>query len=426
MPSLSLCSRLAPERGGLIVGRMATMQYRLPANLDIFGNLQKVQAQQTAQRVRANDEAVFRGRMQAEQAAFDGKRRMAESMELARAHGDALARKGAAMTDGMHQRQRLRFDEMVGEMPARKSMLFTHPGQMSEADNQLRNHYLDMGLNPDNPSEVLTSSMGFGDVGAARRNFAMINAPFFKPGERRLSHSEGSAAVLGAVKNGSEFLDPNDPKWHTVTKKFWADSVAPLRTRNGRPEFVVPTAESFRDLNGYDPFDTPERQAQGMRENIGRERARYNFESGIYRENLRRMGANMRNERRISSGGTIKTGGREYQTPMGGGPMFDATPAVEEAMTPEQFVTPAPVRRSNSAELLDMETGNFFPSRSSAEVVGETGGMALPPQAAAAQSLQAGVSRFGRQVKDWLMDTKRPLWNHGGARNRRPAPSFGG
>lgn len=395
---------------------MATMHSAfIDPSLSAGGTTQRVRAHPGA--ARAND--AMRRRLQDENDAL-----ALASQKQMRDFGDALQAQGKAMTQRMRVKQAGRFDEMAANARTRRAPSFTdNPNDLSESDNQVRNHYLDMGLNPDNPSEVLTSSMGFGDVGAARRNFAMINAPFFKPGERRLSHSEGSAAVLGAVKNGSEFLDPNDPKWKM---RISPGQHTPMRS-SGMIKAEADTRRQARVADyGFDPYDSPEAQAEQMRASTGREKARIDYDAGVYRENLRRLGADMRNERRISSGGTIETGGREYRMPMGGGPMFDATPAVEEAMTPEEFVTPAPVRRASSAAPLDMEAGTFSPSRSAAEVVGDTGGMALPPQAAAAQSLQAGVSRFGRQVKDWLMSPKRPLWNHGGARNRRPAPSFGG
>lgn len=135
------------------------------------------------------------------------------------------------------------------------------------------------------------------------------------------------------------------------------------------------------------------------------------FIIGQTKEENRRYAARGRANEKITSGGTLRKGGREFTVPMGGGPMFDSTlpgedaPAIEEMMTPEEFVNPGGPSRARTIEPLDADFSS--PSRSAAEVVADMG-RAMSPQATQAQGLASGMSRLGQKIRSSF--TSGPSW----------------
>lgn len=256
-------------------------------------------------------------------------------------------------------------ERKLGMQSRPRSLLFDRG--LSESDKQMRDHYLDVGLNPDNPNQALVGTSGM-SVSFGRNTNRMMAAPFQSGGARTLAPEEMNAAVRGAVGDGSFLDDYNDPKWHNSVS---AGQHRPMRNR-GLINDEAMQGEAMRKAQyGFDPRATPEEQARQLQEGIGEERSRSSIVTGELRERMRRNQAGERGAMRISSGGTIRKGGRQYRSPMGGGPMFDETPVAAAVMTPEAFVNPsAGVRQTakmpRAVEPIALDGGASFRSAQTA------------------------------------------------------------
>lgn len=264
----------------------------------------------------------------------------------------------------------------------RRSLLFDQ-GQ-SEGDRALRDYYLSIGLNPDQPNEALVGQEGLSSS-FGRNTSRMLDRPLNGAGARVLTPAEMNAAWSLQKRNpgegGSFYDNMNDPSNHSVTAKYWADTVRPTIARDGGGTQFDNRREVQRRVAtfGYDPQANPQDQARSIGERIYDEKQRQNFvRSGIVNKVHRTLGDLQNMFDGPDSGGTMRTvDGRRFEVPTGGErarPVFDqeamdaapVTGPVEAAMTPQQFIKPVPLAaglRAQKRKVTPIEdTRPSFPS----------------------------------------------------------------
>lgn len=130
----------------------------------------------------------------------------------------------------------------------KRSLLFDQPETSS--DRYLRNYYLDLGLDPDNPGQALVDGGGMSSAFGRQALRTVSRGNSRTMGARQLTPEELTSAWAlqeRSPEQGGTFYDNmDDPRHQSVTKKFWADRVSPQRAREGGGMESVPTFE-FQD-----------------------------------------------------------------------------------------------------------------------------------------------------------------------------------
>lgn len=130
----------------------------------------------------------------------------------------------------------------------KRSLLFDQPETSN--DRYLRNYYLDLGLDPDNPGQALVDGGGMSSAFGRQALRTVSRNNSRTAGARVLTPEELTSAWALKEKSpeqGGTFYDNmDDPRHQSVTKKFWADRVNPVRQREGGGMETVPSFE-FQD-----------------------------------------------------------------------------------------------------------------------------------------------------------------------------------
>lgn len=205
-------------------------------------------------------------------------------------------------------------------MRPKRSLLFDLP-DLTENERRRRNYYLDVGLDPDNPNTGLVGQEGLSSTFGRNTSRMLEGFKLGGGGARTLTNQEmGSAWALGSKspeQGGSFYDDMSDPRHQTVTKKFWADTVEPVRSREGGGQEFVPSFEYRDAADEKYGADWYRRKIADARNRTGLTRARDNVQldiAGARGELMPRVNVD---DFQFGSGGSMQRGGQSFEVPMG-------------------------------------------------------------------------------------------------------------
>lgn len=210
--------------------------------------------------------------------------------------------KAGGVTGGMTRRQ--------ASQGRGGSLLTASPDNLSPTDRFIRNYYLDVGLNPDNPNESLKAPEGLG-ISFGRNTNRMLDNPFGGgSGTRILTIPEMNDAVTGSTGTGGILDDPNAER-----NQPYALNVGNFRPMGRTPDMIAADKERRSKLRtatyGYDPLADPTSQAEQLKEATFKAKRRDQVALAGKVERVRRTVTDFGNvlDGSPSSGGTISREG---------------------------------------------------------------------------------------------------------------------